>query len=310
MTHEHLEFHGTEVAYRAAKRRLFERLATGPANPDKGYGKHAVINLDDPWAAEFVAAARAAGAQLHGYGSDPAGTADIRATAVREVASGLLVRVETPRWRDEVQLHLAGRFNAHNLLAAVGVGEALELDPAAMRAGLAGLVRVPGRMELVDAGQPFRVVVDYAHTPDALAAVLDDLAPLAASSGGGLVVVFGSAGDRDVGKRQMMGRVAGDRCRLVVVTDEDPRSEDRLAIIEAIADGAERAGRVRGRDLLLIADRAEAIAAAVERAGPGDVVLLAGKGHEATIEMAAGALPWDESAAARDALRAQGYDHG
>ena len=154
------------------------------------------------------------------------------------------------------------------------------------------------------------MVVDYAHTPDALAAVLDDLAPLAASSGGGLVVVFGSAGDRDVGKRQMMGRVAGDRCRLVVVTDEDPRSEDRLAIIEAIADGAERAGRVRGRDLLLIADRAEAIAAAVERAGPGDVVLLAGKGHEATIEMAAGALPWDESAAARDALRAQGYDHG
>ena len=310
VTHEHLEFHGTEVAYRAAKRRLFERLAVGPANPDKGHGKHAVINLDDAWAAEYVAAAEAAGAQLHGYGTDPAGAAVIRATAVREAASGLLVRVETPRWRDEVQLHLAGRFNAHNLLAAVGVGEALELDPAAMRAGLAGLARVPGRMELVDAGQPFRVVVDYAHTPDALAAVLDDLAPLAASSGGGLVVVFGSAGDRDVGKRQMMGRVAGDRCRLVVVTDEDPRSEDRLAILEAIADGAERAGRVRGRDLLLIADRAEAIAAAVERAGPGDVVLLAGKGHEATIEMAAGALPWDESAAARDALRAQGYDHG
>jgi len=310
VTHEHLEFHGSAAAYRAAKRRLFERLAIGPANPEKGIGKHAVVNCDDPWAAEYLGAAAEAGAHLHRYGTDPTGGAEIRATAIREAASGLLVRVETPRWRDEVQLHLAGRFNAHNLLAAVGVGEALELDPAAMRGGLSDLARVPGRMELVDAGQPFRVVVDYAHTPDALAAVLDDLAPLAASSGGGLIAVFGSAGDRDVAKRPMMGRVAGQRCRLVVVTDEDPRSEDRLAILEGIASGAERAGRVRGRDLLIIADRAEAIAAAMDRAGPGDVVLLAGKGHEASIEMADGAKPWDEAAAARVALRALGHDHG
>ena len=138
-----------------------------------------------------------------------------------------------------------------------------------MRAGLEALERVPGRMEPVDLGQPFRVLVDYAHTPDALAKALDAIAPLAAAGGGGLIAVFGSAGDRDTAKRPMMGRVAGERCRLVVVTDEDPRSEDREAILDAIAEGAERAGRVRGHDLLLIADRAAAIAEAIEQARRG-----------------------------------------
>jgi UDP-N-acetylmuramoyl-L-alanyl-D-glutamate--2,6-diaminopimelate ligase len=115
--------------------------------------------------------------------------------------------------------------------------------------------------------------------------------------------VFGSAGERDVTKRAAMGRAAGERCRLVVVTDEDPRGEDRLAILEAIAAGAEAAGKRRGRDLLLIPDRAEAIATAMRLARPGDTVLLAGKGHERTIETADGALPWDEAATAREALR-------
>src|SRR6476469_6489560 len=141
-------------------------------------------------------------------------------------------------------------------------------------------------MQRVDAGQPFTVIVDYAHTPDSLAKVLDAIAPLAAAGGGGLIAVFGSAGDRDVAKRPMMGRVAGERCRLVVVTDEDPRSEDRMAILDAIASGAERAGKTRGRDLLLIADRATAIATARDEARAGDVVVLCGKGHERSIEMA------------------------
>jgi UDP-N-acetylmuramoyl-L-alanyl-D-glutamate--2,6-diaminopimelate ligase len=163
-------------------------------------------------------------------------------------------------------------------------------------------------MERIEEGQPFRVVVDYAHTPVSLAKVLDELAPLAAAGGGGLVCVFGSAGDRDVMKRPMMGRVAGERCRLVIVTDEDPRSEDREAILDAIAEGAERAGRRRDHDLLLIADRRSAIERAVEMARPGDVVVLAGKGHERSIEMADGPVPWDEAAAARGALLALGYD--
>jgi UDP-N-acetylmuramoyl-L-alanyl-D-glutamate--2,6-diaminopimelate ligase len=307
VTHEHLEFHRTPEAYRQAKRRLFELLSVGLANPEKGFGKHAVINLDDPWSAEYVAAARMAGAAVVGYSTDPDTGAEIHATSVRETASGLSMTVQTPAWRDQITLHLAGRFNVHNALAAVGVGEVLGMDPVATRQGLGALTRVPGRMELVDAGQPFRVVVDYAHTPVSLAKVLDGLAPLAVAGGGGLIAVFGSAGDRDVAKRPMMGRVAGERCRLVVVTDEDPRSEDRKQILDAIAEGAERAGRVRGHDLWLIADRADAIRAAVEAARPGDVVLLAGKGHEQTIETAEGAVQWDEAAAAREALADAGY---
>ena len=254
VTHEHLEFHRTPEAYRAAKRRLFERLATGPANPDKGLGKHAVVNRDDPWAPIFLDAARDAGASIIGYGAAPGAEADIRAIAVRE-GRRLEVTVRTRRWQAPVRLALAGRYNVHNALAAIGVGEALDLDPEAMRAGLEALDRVPGRMEPVDLGQPFRVLVDYAHSPEALAKALDAIAPLAAAGGGGLIAVFGSAGDRDTAKRPMMGRVAGERCRLVVVTDEDPRSEDREAILDAIAEGAEHAGRVRGHDLLLVADR-------------------------------------------------------
>jgi UDP-N-acetylmuramoyl-L-alanyl-D-glutamate--2,6-diaminopimelate ligase len=307
VTHEHLEFHRTPEAYRAAKRRLFERLAAGPANPDKGFGKHAVLNLDDPWAHLFRDAAREAGAMILGYGAAPGSDAGVRAIGVREGAR-LEVTIRTRRWQAPVRLALAGRFNVHNALAAVGVGEALELEPEAMRAGLEALERVPGRMEPVDLGQPFRVLVDYAHTPDALAKALDAVAPLAAAGGGGVVAVFGSAGDRDTAKRPMMGRVAGERCRLVVVTDEDPRSEDREAILDAIAEGAERAGRRRGHDLLLIADRGAAIATAIDQARPGDVVLLAGKGHERTIETSDGMIPWDEAGAARDALLALGYD--
>ena len=122
-------------------------------------------------------------------------------------------------------------------------------------------------------------------------------------AGGGLIAVFGSAGERDTAKRAEMGRVAGHRCRLVVLTDEDPRGEDRMAILEAIAAGAEAAGKRRGTDLLLIPDRAEAIGMAIRRARPGDAVLLAGKGHEKTIETADGEQPWDEAAVAREALR-------
>jgi UDP-N-acetylmuramoyl-L-alanyl-D-glutamate--2,6-diaminopimelate ligase len=162
-------------------------------------------------------------------------------------------------------------------------------------------------MERVDVGQPFEVVVDYAHSPASLAAVLDLLAPRAAARGGGLIAVFGSAGERDRGKRPQMGRIAGERCRMVVVTDEDPRGEDRERILDEIAQGAERAGRRRGHDLLLIADRRAAIEAAFEAARPSDVVLLAGKGHERSIIGPNGAQPWDEAAVARDVLTTMGH---
>ncbi|MBA2570396.1 MAG: UDP-N-acetylmuramoyl-L-alanyl-D-glutamate--2,6-diaminopimelate ligase [Chloroflexi bacterium] len=306
--HEHLEFHRTHEAYRAAKRRLFESLAR-PSGSDVG-GKGvttAVVNRDDAAADEFLDAARAAGAKLLTYGTDPRGSADIRATSVHEDATGLTIAVATPTWRDTVALPLAGRFNVHNALAAIGVAEAFGIDPACIRAALAAVEPVPGRMERIDQGQPFVVIVDYAHTPEALETVLDGLAPLAAASGGGLIAVFGSAGDRDVMKRPMMGRIAGERCRLVVITDEDPRSEDRDAILEAIADGAEAVGRRRDQDLLLIADRDAAIHRAIELARPGDVVVLCGKGHERSIEMRDGPVPWDEAEVARSALAAAGH---
>jgi UDP-N-acetylmuramoyl-L-alanyl-D-glutamate--2,6-diaminopimelate ligase len=220
----------------------------------------------------------------------------------------LLVDLRTPRWEGRLPLHLAGRFNAHNALAAVAVGEALGLEPAAIRAGVEAVVGVPGRMERIEAGQPFGVVVDYAHTADALAKVLDDLAPVAKRRGGAVIAVFGSAGERDRVKRPAMGRVAGARCDLVVITDEDPRGEDRMAILEQIAAGIEGAGGAQGREVLLIPDRREAIAAALSRARPGDFVLFAGKGHEKTIEMADGARPWDEAAEVRAALASLGWD--
>ncbi len=162
-------------------------------------------------------------------------------------------------------------------------------------------------MERIEAGQPFGVVVDFAHSPASLQTVLDLLAPAAAARGGGLIAVFGSAGERDTAKRPQMGRIAGERARLVVVTDEDPRGEDREAILDEIARGAEAGRRRRGQDLQLIADRRAAIATAFEAARPGDIVLLAGKGHERSIIGPDGDQPWDERAIALELLAELGY---
>jgi UDP-N-acetylmuramoyl-L-alanyl-D-glutamate--2,6-diaminopimelate ligase len=307
LTHEHLELHGTFEAYREAKLGLFRGL--GAARPVKALARQwpraAVVNVDDAAAPYFVAAARDSGARLLTYGLDAA--ADVRATAVDEDARRLRVDITTPRWHGAVNLRLAGRFNVHNALAAAAIGEALELSRGAVAAGLEGVAGVPGRMERIDLGQPFGVVVDYAHSPASLEKVLDILRPVAAARGGGLIAVFGSAGERDVAKRPMMGRVAGERCRLVVVTDEDPRGEDGLAIIDQIAAGAESAGRRRGEDVICVADRREAIATAFARANSGDVVLLAGKGHEQSIIMSDGPHPWDERGEALAALSRMGF---
>ena len=304
VTHEHLEFHGTWERYRAAKLSLFERLARGSRTPKSGvpaWPASGIVNLDDPSAGLFAGVAQEAGARVMTYGTDPA--ADVRATGVEEDRRGLRFDYTGPSGRGRLELRLTGRFNVHNALAVIALGEAVGLDPAAVRAGLEGVVSVPGRMERVDAGQPFGVIVDYAHSPASLTAVLDLLAPAAAARGGGLIAVFGSAGERDTAKRPVMGRIAGERCRVVVVTDEDPRGEDREAILDAIARGAEAAGRRRGHDLLLIADRRAAIAAAFDLARPTDIVLLAGKGHERSILGPDGPQPWDEAAVARELLR-------
>jgi len=311
LTHEHLELHGSWEAYRDAKLSLFERLATRPTpagHAPKSWPKTGIVNLDDPSAGAFIGVTQEAGARVFTYGTDPA--ADVRATRVEEDARRVRVEYAAPSGSGVVELQLVGRFNVHNALAVVALGEAIGLDPAAVRAGLASVPVVPGRMERIDLGQPFGVIVDFAHSPASLQTVLDLLAPAAAARGGGLIAVFGSAGERDTAKRPVMGRIAGERCRLVVVTDEDPRDEDSDTINDAIARGAEAAGRRRGHDLLVIADRRAAIEAAFERARPGDIVLLAGKGHEHSIIGPNGPQPWNEAAVARELLLALGHGTG
>jgi UDP-N-acetylmuramoyl-L-alanyl-D-glutamate--2,6-diaminopimelate ligase len=306
VTHEHLEVHGTWEAYREAKLSLFDRLReTRRVTKPRPVAATAIVNLDDPSAGLFVGTARDAGARVVSYGTVEA--ADVRATRIAEDPGGLHADIVSPRGPGTIDLRLAGRFNVHNALAVVALGEALDLDAARIREGMAVLDLVPGRMERIERGQPFGVVVDFAHSPASLTMVLDLLAPAAAARGGGLIAVFGSAGERDTAKRPQMGRIAGERARLVVVTDEDPRGEDRDAILDQIARGAEAAGRRRGHDLLLIADRREAIAAAFEAARPGDIVLLAGKGHERSIIGPDGEQPWDERAVAEGLLAGSGF---
>ena len=306
LTHEHLELHGTWEAYRDAKLSLFDRLGAAHHVPKpRPVAAAAIVNLDDPSAGAFIGTARGAGARVVTYGTEEA--ADIRATHITEDAGRLTADIEGSTGRATVELRLAGRFNVHNALAVVALGEVLDLDPALIRTGLASVEGVPGRMERLDAGQPFGVIVDFAHSPASLQTVLDLLAPAAAARGGGLIAVFGSAGERDTAKRPQMGRIAGERARLVVVTDEDPRGEDREAILDEIARGAEAAGKRRGQDLQLIADRRAAIAAAFEAARPGDIVLLAGKGHERSIIGSEGEQPWDERATALELLAELGY---
>jgi UDP-N-acetylmuramoyl-L-alanyl-D-glutamate--2,6-diaminopimelate ligase len=309
LSHEHLELHGTYEAYRAAKRSLFERVAISERNPAKplpGWPRTGIVNVDDAAAATFAEATKEAGARLLTYGRDAA--ADLRLLEVADDGRRLQITWQGPTGRHGAALQVAGRFNAYNALAAAAVGAAIDVEPAAVIAGLEGLRSVPGRMQRVERGQPFGVVIDYAHSPKSLQLVLDELASAAEARGGALIAVFGSAGERDVEKRSMMGRIAAERARLVVATDEDPRNEDAMSILEAIAQGAEAAGGVRGHSVLLIQDRREAIREAFRAARAEDVVVLAGKGHERSIQVANGEeLPWDERAAAEDALRELGH---
>jgi len=287
LTSEHLEFHGTLEAYRAAKARLVEEALV------------AVLNADDPSFTYFRDRSRD---RVITYGIDA--EADLRAGDLRADPSGTTFHLESPRWHGEVRLAIPGRFNVSNALAALGVAEALGLDLHHAAFALDGTAGVPGRMERIDAGQPFTVIVDYAHTADALHKMLETLRPLAR---GRLIVVFGSAGERDPTKRAPMGRVAAEHADLVVVTDEDPRLEDPRAINEAIADGARAAGAADGERLWVIDDRREAIAHAMGRARDGDIVLLAGKGHETSIFYGTDKLPWDDRVVAREALAAAGW---
>jgi UDP-N-acetylmuramyl-tripeptide synthetase len=296
LSHEHLDFHGTFDAYRWAKVSLFERLPKHAKSGRPGVG---VINADDPHANAFVDATRGARAMPVTYGARPEADVHLRSLTTKAARSRL--GLEIGGARRSLQLHLPGRFNAHNAIAVLGLAHGLGLDLDAVSDALEAVRGVPGRMERVDLGQPFMVVIDFAHTPGALDAVIRELQPLA-SRGQGVISVFGASGERDVGKRPLMGEAAARRSRLVIVTEDDSRGEDPASIYEQIAAGAESAGKRRGVDLLVIGDRREAIAEALRRAQPGDVVLLAGKGHETWNMGPNGPEPWSDRETAESLL--------
>jgi UDP-N-acetylmuramoyl-L-alanyl-D-glutamate--2,6-diaminopimelate ligase len=268
LTRDHLDFHPTMEAYFAAKARLFE--------PSRA--ARAVVNLDDPRGRLLRDSALI---PTTGFELADAGELDLRADGTRF------------RWRGRpVVLQLAGRHNVANALAAATAAEQAGIDTEAIVAGLGALERVPGRFDPVDAGQPFAVVVDYAHTPDALERVLESARELVAPAGR-VIVVFGCGGDRDRTKRAPMGEIASRLADLSVITTDNPRSEAPDEIARQV-----RAGAVPGADVVLEPDRSAAFALAFDRARPGDVVVLAGKGHERNQVFADHVVDFDDRAEA------------
>jgi UDP-N-acetylmuramoyl-L-alanyl-D-glutamate--2,6-diaminopimelate ligase len=277
LTQDHLDFHETMERYYLAKRRLFE----APGAPS-------VVNVDDDYGRRL--AGEIDGATTYAIDRD----ANYRATDVRFDPAGSSFTCETPDGPLEIDTRLPGLFNVQNALAAIAAARALGVEPEAIRRGLAGADRVPGRFEPVDEGQDFTVLVDYAHTPEALENVLRAAREITT---GRLHVVFGAGGDRDRAKRPLMGRAASQLADRVIVTSDNPRSEDPEAIVDEVLGGT-------SGDAEREVDRRRAIARAVESARRGDVVVIAGKGHEQGQEFEGGRKePFDDVTVVRDALR-------
>lgn len=299
ITHEHLDFHGSVEAYREAKAMLLDNVAR-----DKQRGRRGalVLNKDDEGARSIAAHGR--GCEMLWYSMDPASDAEFRASQIEFGTNGQQFTLHSPMGETRISLALPGRYNVANALAAATVGHALGLSLRQIAEGLESLDAVPGRMQAVDEGQPFSVIVDYAHTPDAIKSVLTVLRD---ATPGRLMVLFGSAGERDIDKRSIQGRVAIEYSDFAIFSSEDPRFEDPMVIIDAIADGAMQAGGRRGVDFECIEDRRTAIATILQAAKAGDVVVLAGKGHEKSMIYGSEKRPWDEAEVAADILRKLGY---
>ena len=301
VTHEHIDFHGSVERYRQAKAGLLRRVACARERGKLGV---IVLNRDDPGTHEIAPAAEGTRTIWFSPSGDP--TADIRAEDIDYRPDGCRFRLHTPAGCTPVELQLAGSWNVANALAAAGAGHALGLAPGEIAAGLSALEAVPGRMERIDLGQPFTVLVDYAHTPDGLRAVLGEVRRTAR---GRVLVLIGSAGERDLAKRAMLGTAAQELADFAVFTSDDPRFEDPDRIIAMLAAGAEAAGGHRGSDFVCIEERRAAIAELLKRANPGDVVVLAGKGHEQSQIYGACLCPWDDASAARDRLKSFQNSH-
>ncbi len=293
ITHESLEYHGTFEAYRDAKGRLFSMLDESRRKP--GVPKVVVLNADDP-SFEFFSAFPA---DLRlSYAVE--GQADLTATDVQATPAGLRFTALTPAGAFEVASPLLGMYNVYNILAALAVGVSQKLDADVLQAGIASVRSVRGRMDVVDEGQDFMALVDFAHTPGALESALRAARALTDRR---VIVVFGCAGLRDVEKRPMMGEIAACLADVTVITAEDPRTENLATIMDQIVRGAERAGGREGLGFFRVPDRGEAIRFAVELARPGDVVMVCGKGHEASMCFGTTEYPWSDHVALRKALR-------
>lgn len=283
LTQDHLDFHGTFEEYRAAKRRLFELV-----EPDGV----AVVNADDP-AGDVMA--RASRARVVRYGIER--ECEVRGAGIRLRLDGMDYAVHTPGGTLRIASPLQGRFNVYNSLAAIAVALQFGVRPEAIPPVLAGFPGVPGRFEPVDEGQPFGVVVDYAHTPDGLENVLRTARDFVR---GRTIVVFGAGGDRDRTKRPKMGAIAASLSDLAIVTSDNPRTEQPGAIIEEILAGISDRRKVEVEP-----DRRAAIFRAIALAGPGDFVIIAGKGHEPYQEIHGVKHAFDDRLVAREALRAR-----
>ncbi len=310
ITHEHLDYHKTFERYKEAKRQLFvlaQRNARGR--------RLGVVNADDLESVGFGQTTE----NSVSYGVE---AGDVRAVDIQLRPDGIEYTATAGTETYHISSSLPGSFNVYNTLAAVCVGQALGLTRGQVEEGIAALEGVEGRMTTVDEGQPYSVVVDFAHTPDSFEKLFIDLRPVVK---GKLIVMFGSAGRRDEAKRAVQGRLAGEYADEVIVTEEDDRDCDGQEIMNMIASGAENAGKIRGTDLFLVHDRTEAIQFALSRAQHAeDTVVLLGKGHEKTIERNGPRAvelrhlqqddsnpervrtdPWDEIATTKDSLRAR-----
>jgi UDP-N-acetylmuramoyl-L-alanyl-D-glutamate--2,6-diaminopimelate ligase len=295
LTRDHLDYHHDMEEYFAAKQMLFEGCGTDPP-------RVAVLNVEDEYGKRLAKISKKRGSEVLTYGLT---SGDLHAEKVDITARGTRFDLATPDDVIPVFSPLIGKVNVYNILAAAGAAYARGCKPEAISRGVASVARVAGRFERVDCKQPFTVVVDYAHTDDALR----NLTALArefvqqAKQKGRVITVFGCGGDRDRAKRPLMGEAAGRGSDFVVLTSDNPRSEDPLAIINDAMVGLQRSGT----KYKVEPDRKMAIALAVREAGPADIVLIAGKGHEKVQVTREGSIPFDDTEVARDVLRASGY---
>ena len=288
ITHEHLDYHGTFEKYVEAKRRLF-KIA------NRHGLRFGVVNAQDPSAIKFVKTV--ANHTTYGIG---VGLLEARDVKLKVDQSSYRATIGSDSYN--IKVNIPGEFNVSNSLAAIAVGRKLGLSKVEIEKGIAALKGVEGRMNVIDEGQKFQVIVDFASTPDAFERFFESVRPL---TKGKLIAVFGSAGQRDEAKRPIQGRIAGQNADIIIVTEEDDRDVDGNQILEQIAVGARGVGKKDDKDLFLILDREEAIGFAMTHAtSKDDVVVLLGKGHELTVERADGTYPWNEAEVARAALQA------